>query len=327
MSALGLPLCPLTDLPRVMCGCPQHSDSFTMTDTERKFVAGGWFEAETPTPPPTARTLDSYLARSWAVGDDPLKDVGRCDHGKPEGVYLCAACEMTLFRLLHDVPALVVDLEVTLTRQDVFVDSDTLVGSSEESPLPWREAASQAIRRMFHALGGRPAPAAHDYLLHWAELRRDARVAEVYGRLADAVTFARSVIERREAKVYYGQCPNCSNPIRQDRIKPDEPNPTVQCPCGYRAALARHQAAQLDLAEGSELTEAELLRVLNDGGETVARHELSNVLYRHDEGVIPRARVNRPRWRDGKLVPHEAWVYRLGHVRSALLAKRVRRRG
>jgi hypothetical protein len=326
VPGLGLPLCALTDLPRVMCGCPRHSDSFTMTEAERRFVAGGGYEPETPTPPRVRRTLDSYLSRMWSTGDEPLgTGTGICDHGKPVGAFLCPRCEGTLRRLLQDVPALVTDLEVTLTRQDQLVTSGPeSAPEPDESPLPWHEAASKAIRRLFRALGGRPVPTAAAYLEGWAELCSDQRVVEVFSRLADAVVFGRAVIDRRPAKMYYGHCPNCDSHIWQDRINPDEGG-LVECSCGYRAPLQAHQAAQLDIGEAQHLTETELMRVLNKGGEPVARHELSNILHRHDEGVIPRTRLNRPRWRDGQLVPHEVWAWQLGQVRTALLAKRVRR--
>lgn len=339
---MTLPTCPLTDLPRLFCGCPTHLewartfDYDDLTPEERAFF-------NTPAPEPVPDHIHhvipiTYPAGVWGYGQAAqqgrVPNVLVCDHGRPDGMTLCPDCAAQLERALGDVPALMADLTLAFTKQVRFVengapdepapegeeDPDYTGVYTEESPLPYNQTASKATRRLWQALGGEPVDRSRQLLGDWKTTLRHPDLHMLAGRVTAAVASAHQVIDRPPTYMPYGQCPKCHNQIKQERVDPEDPNGRVECPCGYTAALDDHNRAQLDLGENVHYTETELLRVLADGGEPAKRHEVNNLINRQG---LPREKGQRRRWVDGRQEPYEVDVYRLGDVRDALSGKPI----
>lgn len=247
-----------------------------------------------------------------------------CDHGRPEGSVLCPDCEDLFGLILADIPALLVDLELALTKQVSFLAQGSFVEADpDEAPLTFSLGASKALDELRRCLGLDPVTAVRQLLGDWRATLRRPDLERLVLRITTAVADAHHVIDRPPTLSYYGLCPNCGKGIKAERIVVGDGR-MVECPCGYRAPLARHQAAQLDLGEDKQLTLTELLRVLNDGGEPCQRHDIENLIYRNG---LPREREPRPYWAGGRLHKNFVYTYRLGTVRTMLLARRIRRTG
>lgn len=125
---MTMPICPLTDLPRLLCGCRDHAewafDDDDLTQAERDYL-GSHPMPETVRVRTIVRPIPGeYGSRPWSemrdvkIVDSPVScQVPHCD--KPAGdAYVCAHCLDDLEVALGDVPALMEDLLVTLMRQD-----------------------------------------------------------------------------------------------------------------------------------------------------------------------------------------------------------------
>jgi hypothetical protein len=238
-----------------------------------------------------------------------------CDHGRPDGMVLCPACQERLYRMLADIPRLVTDLMVHLTKQNRFLErgipqhpdgEEQPREVQEESPLPWADAASSVLTDLGRAFDGPPAAAATAALQDWRATLRLPHLAEFAGRVSRAFGKAMRVIDVNPYLTLYGSCPDCGKDIRQERVAAGG---LVQCPCGYHAAVEEHQLTQLELAADTQMTLTKVVEVLNDVGERTSRQEIENLIYRQG---LPREEV--PVWRGGRL--EKVWHYRLGDVRE-----------
>ena len=265
-----------------------------------------------------------YRSGEVSTWETPEPEVIACDHGKPEGATLCSACEDRFAAILDDIPGLLADLELALTKQTSFVPQGSpQKPKPDEAPMPFNLAASKVLGNLTRYLGGPPTMMARFLRLHWQDTLRRPDLETLASAISRTVVAAHKVIDRPPTLVYYGLCPKCHSEIHQERIVAGD-GKRVECPCGYRDDLAKHQAAQLDLGEDQWLTVTELLRVLNDGGEKATRRDVDNLIYRQG---LPRQKEPRPYWSrdEGRLVKHEVFTYRLGTVRTMLLAKRISR--
>lgn len=242
-----------------------------------------------------------------------------CDHGKPDGATLCPLCQERLWRALADIPRLTADLDIHFTKQNVFLErglpqpsKDEDAEVIDESPLPYVEAASKALRDIRDLLGERPAKQSVDLLHDWPDTLRRPDLAEFTSRLTRATTKAFRVIDMDPYLTHYGICPTCKGDIRQERVPEGG---KVEHSCGYSAEVAEHRAVQLDLAGDTPLTLTRVVQVLNDAGEPVKRQDIENLIYRHG---LPREQI--PVWSNGRL--ERVWHYRLGDVRDGLKKKR-----
>lgn len=344
-----LPLCAVTDLPRLLC---DHCQSFSMLPVERDYIAGVYGVNSIPGPSDgTVELRVDYPSRRWEA---PQPRPVACDHGKPDGAALCPSCEERLAATLHDLPDLLADLEDALVKRTAFLergvpeesrlhrcrhcrgsgrigaadctacDGEGKIMAEEESALPFNLAASRALAEITDRLGGSPSRKARELLINWKRTLRRPDLPSLAHAVTSFAERAHAIIDRPETPSYYGECPECGKDIYQERITAEEE--LVRCGCGYRARLAQHQAAQLDLGENNWLTLTQVVRVLCDGGEPTTRQEVEDLIYQGGPmGVLPREKQNRPRWQGGRLESHEVFVYRLGDVRTMLLAKRLQR--
>lgn len=126
---MAMPICPLTDLPRLICGCRDHAewafDDDDLTQAERDYLGSHPLpEADRVTwivrPIPA-----DYESRPWSeprdvkiVDSQTLCRVPHCTKPSGDQSFCCTHCLDDLEVALGDVPALMEDLLVTLMRQD-----------------------------------------------------------------------------------------------------------------------------------------------------------------------------------------------------------------
>jgi hypothetical protein len=121
----SLPVCELTDLPRLMCSCAEHDGwAFDFDDLEPSehamFAADP--EAHAAVPRMTPRAIPEYQAEPWCearnVDVEHRGETCRVCAQRPAGdAFLCAECVDDLSVNLGDVPALLADLEVLTSRE------------------------------------------------------------------------------------------------------------------------------------------------------------------------------------------------------------------
>lgn len=73
-----------------------------------------------------------------------LCTVPRCGNPRPEHQYVCVTCVQMLKRDLNEVPSMLAELEVTITRQDVMSKGGTMAKSADTA-LPFKWGASDAL--------------------------------------------------------------------------------------------------------------------------------------------------------------------------------------
>jgi len=244
-----------------------------------------------------------------------------CDHGHDDSHHVCRECAGLFKAIVADVPQLVAELELALTKQTEFLNQGApppppaAVDEAEadpDGPLPsleWSEGAAQALVALHQAFGGTPQYVARFWLDDWAQVMRNPDVDKVMARVSAAAARGHRVIDRPPTLFEYGPCPKCGTPIRQERVRADE---HVHCgKCGYHATLTEHQVTQVNAAVEEWHTYSEIMAMLLVAGEPISKSAFDNLINRDG---LPRERQNRPRWRDGQLVRNEQWMYRLGDV-------------
>lgn len=317
MAVRGPKLCPVTDLPRLACGCGACK-GYTPTDQERRdFLACGY--QRDPLPPMWVKRL-TYRSAEWTE-EEPKRIV--CDHARPPGMTICEDCAAHFAAILTDIPAVLTELNIALTKQAQFAEHGIRKRDPEESETPWDEAASKAIRRLFAALGGRPAKVAAALLDDWPATMRRPDLEQLVSRVSSAVARVHHLIDTPAVMTYYGPCPTCGRDIYQ-RDQHDDAS-VIRCrSCRYEAPRAMHLRRQLESMADKQMTLGGIVRTFNDAGVKVTRQQIENMIYR--EG-LPREQVELPpRWvgqgDDRRLVKAEkVWMYRIGDVSRWLDAR------
>lgn len=300
----------MTDLPRLICGCGGCAQ-YQPTQRERAEFASLHVEADPPGHVWVRRI--GYHGPQWT---EPEPERIICDHGKPEGMIICDACAHRFALLLADVPMVITELDLALTKQTGFVERGVFQEADpDEAAVPWDEGASKIIRRLFAALGGRPVARSREMLDQWRDTLRRPDLEELVSRVSAVMASAHKLVDTPSMLTYYGPCPNCKRDIIQEHAGPDD---MIKCPCGYLATRADHLYRQLDAQADLEMPLTRIVKTLNDGGEPVTRQEIENLIYRRGlprtEHTIP------PHWvgkgTNRRLAKAETiWVYRLGDVR------------
>lgn len=139
-----------------------------------------------------------------------------CDQPAPAGVRICLRCERRLMGWLRDVPELLEELDVTITRQDKLT-SNRVGGRSSEKPLMFNEHASDTrillestLRIWANALGWNPyidVGPTNVYIrnrMHVIRMRED--VGDLYADVQRGIRKARQAIDRPAEKVFAGPC-------------------------------------------------------------------------------------------------------------------------
>lgn len=155
-----------------------------------------------------------------------------CGTDSPDGL-LCHACTTRLERDLGDVPALVAELDVTISRQDRVpstsggrrvTDPDEEPGLASiahtRTPVGWRAVqaaddlgncltswARAVLNEQIPWRRGNPTTVAARLLLnHIPEVRRHEAVKELCEGIAEGIHDARRAVDRPADRVYLGQC-------------------------------------------------------------------------------------------------------------------------
>lgn len=262
--------------------------------------------------------------------DQRICGVDDCDNPMPTGdnSTACPRCWARFDYTLGDIPALIVDLETTITRQSVVGGRNG--GRGTETPLPFHQAASDALRLLTGALW--------PWVREGIEEHRD-RIALPAGLNADAVTLSRTLLRLHgwlvvhpdgvaaidEITYAVSQCRRvidlapdrwycgiCSAEMEGARCTEElyviAGHHEVKCPtCGTTHDVVERRDAMLDAAEDQLLTLSEMTRALAlTGRETVSRKQL--------EGWVRRGRLVRS-GNDGATA-----LYRVSDVRDILAA-------
>lgn len=266
--------------------------------------------------------LQPYCSERWRLQADRLPIRCGGDGHDRHDRHLCRECAEDLRLVLEDVPALITDLQVALTRETSFVEhgrlrsgeDDDEDGEGRSAPLPFDPRASAAFHRLaeaFGAQGGLVGPvvaAVAGHLANFDALLLDPGVEALAERVSGAVLHGYRVVDRPPDLWYYGPCPKCRVDIWDERNVEH-----VSCGhCSYAAPAADHQLASLDAGDDRLLTVGELVGAITAAGEPVTRHQINGWIKR--EGLV-RELDNRVVWKGGQLVNETAYVYRLGDVR------------
>lgn len=149
-----------------------------------------------------------------------------CAGDQPDGL-LCSACTARFRRDLTDLPDLVRELDVVLTRQ-TQIGSGNGVRRSAEIPLPYDQNASDVKANLVNTLttwareldlgdGNPPTPNIRGYcgwLLHRIErIRMHPAADEITDEIGYSVSIVRKVIDLPAPRVLAGPCPICERPV------------------------------------------------------------------------------------------------------------------
>jgi hypothetical protein len=150
-----------------------------------------------------------------------------CSSPTGDDAYLCKIYTDDLTRELHTVPALVQELEVTVTRQ-ARITAEKHGGRSAERPLPWNEHAATAASDLSTTINAwaldtsrlgedeRDPLAEHRYtdtaaVAAWLArnlrtLRQHEEAGQAHDELTNAIREARRAVDRPLDQEVYGQC-------------------------------------------------------------------------------------------------------------------------
>lgn len=328
------PICDRSDLPTWMCDC------CTTTPHQRRIgglavitINQAEHIAQKPLPQYRMhrRPIANYPAGTeaeWATGQP---EVIRCNHPHPDG-HICPACTDAFHQVLGDIPALVEDLEIAITKQTRFLEHGTRKGDTprpDEAPVVFNPAASQALTGLTDALAypgpteratWGPAKASRWMLTAWSYHSRNPKIGDIIEAITRAVAKAHRVIDRPKDMWFYGACPTgCGHDLYDERgIQ------VVSCRhCDYQATIGDHQRTMLDLAEDRWMTAAELVGAFERWGEPITRQQLSH--WTHREGLPREVRQVPCINRAGQLTVEDVYVYRVGDVRNMIITMEARR--
>lgn len=139
-------------------------------------------------------------------------DCSTCDKPCPDTITICSACEARLVGWLREVPWLLDELEVTITRQDQVVEKQP--GKSNEKPMMFNERASKAKDTLINALrfqasvhGWCPGTDPATYLLGCMHaVRLTEHTGNLYRAVQSTTRDALKAIDRPADKVFAGPC-------------------------------------------------------------------------------------------------------------------------
>lgn len=237
-----------------------------------------------------------------------------CTCGKPveANTYLCRDCTEHVRNALTRAPSLMVDLELTMTRQRRFGDRQVVRGTGDDA-LPYNGAAAAALRdfrseldaavRMYRLTQHTTPPAnsiagtsawllarlPHMAGLPWApSLLRIHSIADRGQRIIDAPV----------ARIYAGPCGTCGTDLY---AQPERAH--VDCPdCGATYDLATRRAWLLDVVDDRLATATEISRALTSLSQPVTAARIRQWKHRNRLDQRGSDQVGRPLFRVGDVV-------------------------
>lgn len=314
-----LPLCPTSDLPRVLC---DHCDSFTLTEAERAYLNGDYGPPVRPAPrhhlvparfeyPDLKRPPEHVDIPIWHL---PAPKAVVCDHGHGDDRFICDLCAQVLFKALGDVPGLVADLELARSKEVTFLEQGVPADANpDESTVPFNRGAGPIIADMWRTFGGDPAVESRRMWMEWRATLRRTDIATVLTAVTSVVARAHRLIDRPPTLFEYGPCPTCEQPIVQERLAKSDTHGRIVCvACGYTATLNQHEKTQIGKGEDQWRTADEVLEMLRVAGISLTAKRLQQMI--DTEGLPRETRVLF----DDNLNQSEEPVYRLRDVRDIL---------
>lgn len=197
------------------------------------------------------------------------------DDQPADGAQLCSGCVDQLAMRLREVPGLVDELEVTITRQAKLGARGGGGGSSSEPPLPFDVGASNARGHLRDILGGwcrdvaersgerLPSSVDRDTLSdasswllgHLRAVAHHPAAGDLYDEVTDAIWQAVRTIDRPADTVFAGWC--CT------ALYAPEGRSMASCrECGQAYAVDDARRMLLGQLEGRRATAAEASRIL-----------------------------------------------------------------
>jgi hypothetical protein len=236
--------------------------------------------------------------------------------GQPtDGAVLCGACVAKLQARLGHVPALVAELEVTITRQDRTTASK-VGGRGSETPSPYNERASdtgaqlrdrlslwaRAVAEHFgasvpHAEPRNIAVVAAQWLMEhpWTVAGYPA-AGDLFEEISDDVRAAFQVIDRPPDAVFAGRC-QCGGLLY---ARPGHQLATCRAPdCGLDYGVEEMRTWMLGEIKHREGTATEVSAILRAVGIKIS---YTTIHRWHARGRLARADGYRPVYRVGDVV-------------------------
>lgn len=243
-----------------------------------------------------------------------------CPCGRPAGAFtLCRTCARTLAGLLADVPAIVVDLDVTLARQDRVSEA---VGRSggDERPLPFNVSASDAARLLqatvcawaweLGLVTTSTTLAAQFLAGNVEDLRSRGDVGLLLDELAHVVEVGRRVVDRHVPVLWFGVCglaefDGTGGPPHRCAadLWGEHDAATVTCPrCRSEHDAQVRRRAVLDVAVDRELPAADLVRLSRAYGLPTTKGVVDGLVRRGRLTSTGSTPDGRPAYRVGDLL-------------------------
>lgn len=235
--------------------------------------------------------------RAWKVQRPERTE---CVHGV--GGQLCRVCDRLLDRLVADLPGLLLVLREAWLKDVTFVQRGWRAGDGrpDEASLPWSPAAGDLFDELAAVARRRD----------WMVPADRAALLEELSGLAER---AHRIVDRPPDR-QWTVCPSCGATVDAVRGRQVVCRAVAgQQPCSYRAGWQEHQRNLLDGYADQLLTCSQLVGALTVAGEPISRQRISYLVKRHG---LERLQVQRPAWREGRIVTEPTFVYRLGDVRS-----------
>lgn len=244
-----------------------------------------------------------------------------CTCSKPtrEDSYMCADCKDALWRALGNVPALVDELEVSLTKQTRFTTQTSSARVSTAPPLPYDPAASRTLDTLHTQLTKltqlciKRNIESRDYqqrtpgetsvsMSAWLMWRVDALAAQPdidsAQQLVRVVQKAEYVIDRPPERTYAGPCDDCGRDLYAEHSKQ-----TVICHhCGISYDLAARRQWLLRVVNDRLATATEIARALTSLELPVTAERIRQWKHRERIDVVSHDRLGRPLFRVGDIV-------------------------
>jgi hypothetical protein len=220
-----------------------------------------------------------------------------CLRDQTQGL-LCHGCTSTLERELADVPAIVAELDVSLSRQARIGNAGRGGLASEKDP--WKQRVSIAAGALENVLttwardlsdeewrpgiGAHPAHAAASYLLMSIDsIRKHPAADALHDEVTDAVRQARRDVDRPADRQYLGVCRHEFEGVPCPEELWAQPwAEIVRCKtCGHDHDVSERRAWLLEQAEDMIVTVKEASRYMGQvGGITVTESSIRGYIHR-----------------------------------------------
>lgn len=224
---------------------------------------------------------------------------------------LCHACTTTLERALGDVPSIVADLDVTVSRMSRIGTSGKGGLASEKTPIhlgavqvaddlantltTWARDVSPDER---WPIGDRhPANFSAAILLGMIDLiRRHPAVNELFDEITDAIKQARRVVDRPADRVYLGVCHYIEAEVEcfEEVYAAPGADETRCRTCGITHEVAERRAWLLKRAEDMLFTVAQAAQMMGEVGSIrVTEASIRGYIHRGRIGYKPPGKLIR----------------------------------